>query len=272
MDSNDLDELAALAHVLEPTAPDLPTITVPVYDLDTLERLEPRERFAVCNRLVEHVQKAEGAFVESCRAGYIAALEKRYRAAVSGKGKRFNLRDAEAKLPDAATQLALLYRTHAEQGRNPFRDQVRELQAYRALVAAECVIRPSERSWYYRDSYIDSYNTQPAAEKYARVRLELYAAELGAAGVRHETKRHDSNGLPYFVLYAFVEEADVAILKARDGLPLPELVRLAWEKGVNPRVYWPSLPFGFEQRHGFDQFGRKTAARTSEPQPEPEPI
>lgn len=272
MEADDLDELAELAHVLEPDAPSLPAVVVPVCDLDAAEAMEPRARFDYYTRMISAVQVAEGDFVVECRKAYLTELERRWRSEVSGTGKRFNVREAEKRLPEAATQLALLYRGHAESGKRLFDEERRSVNATRSLAAEECEVRPSERSWYYRDSYVDSYRTQPAAEKYARVRLELYAAELDAAGVRHETKRHDSNGLPYFVLYAFVEEADVAILKARDGLPLPELVRRSWALGANPRVFWPSLPHGFEQRHGFDQHGRDLPAKSSEPNNEPEPL
>jgi len=42
--------------------------------------------------------------------------------------------------------------------------------------------------------------------------------------------------------------------------PFAETVRRCWERGVNPRVYWPLLPHGYEEKHGFDYFGRKTTS------------
>jgi hypothetical protein len=36
-----------------------------------------------------------------------------------------------------------------------------------------------------------------------------------------------------------------------------EVVRLCWKRGVNPRVYYPFLPVGFEEKNGLDFFGNK---------------
>ena len=38
-----------------------------------------------------------------------------------------------------------------------------------------------------------------------------------------------------------------------DGPSLVEQVRMSWRRGVNPRVYNPFLPVGFEEKHGLDR-------------------
>jgi hypothetical protein len=58
-----------------------------------------------------------------------------------------------------------------------------------------------------------------------------------------------------------VEDAiDVEIVKRSPPPPLREQVRLAWKRGVNPRVYNPFLPHGYEAQVGLDYFGRDLRA------------
>jgi len=47
----------------------------------------------------------------------------------------------------------------------------------------------------------------------------------------------------------------------RPGPTLREQVRLCWKRGVNPRVYSPFLPHGYEQSVGLDYFGGETEPR-----------
>lgn len=58
-----------------------------------------------------------------------------------------------------------------------------------------------------------------------------------------------------------VEDAiDVEIVKRSPPPPLREQVRLAWKRGVNPRVFNPFLPHGYEEQAGLDYFGRDLRA------------
>ena len=62
-----------------------------------------------------------------------------------------------------------------------------------------------------------------------------------------------------------VEDAiDVEIVKRSPPPSLREQVRLAWKRGVNPRVYNPFLPHGFEEREGLDYFGGDLRAERAE--------
>jgi hypothetical protein len=56
------------------------------------------------------------------------------------------------------------------------------------------------------------------------------------------------------------DEIDVEIVKRSPPPPLREQVRLAWKRGVNPRVYNPFLPHGYEAQVGIDYFGRDLRA------------
>lgn len=57
------------------------------------------------------------------------------------------------------------------------------------------------------------------------------------------------------------EELDVELLRRLPGPDLVEFVRLAWKRGVNPRVYNPWIPHDFEARHGLDYFGGRVEAQ-----------
>jgi hypothetical protein len=58
-----------------------------------------------------------------------------------------------------------------------------------------------------------------------------------------------------YVARANVEaDLDVEILRRRT-VDLREWVRLCWKRGVNPRVFQPHLPHGYEEKHGLDFFG-----------------
>ena len=62
------------------------------------------------------------------------------------------------------------------------------------------------------------------------------------------------------------------ILTRKPERPLREYVRDCWRRGVNPRVYLPFLPYGYEAEVGIDEFGHDLHAKvaTGEPQQEGE--
>lgn len=62
------------------------------------------------------------------------------------------------------------------------------------------------------------------------------------------------------------DAVDAEILRRCPPPSLREQVRLCWKRGVNPRVYNPFLPHGYEEQVGLDFFGgdlRATAASTT---------
>lgn len=55
------------------------------------------------------------------------------------------------------------------------------------------------------------------------------------------------------------EPVDLVILKHKPGVSMRDFVKQCWARGVNPRVYCPFLPHGFEERQGIDFQGREVA-------------
>ena len=85
----------------------------------------------------------------------------------------------------------------------------------------------------------------------------------GSAQWYAEHAMRDVNGNPipaehtatWHVVVYVAEPLDAELLRRLPGPGLVERVRLAWARGVNPRVMMPRLPHGFEERHGLDFFG-----------------
>lgn len=125
--------------------------------------------------------------------------------------------------------------------------------------------------------YSSSYWTQGlGATTYARGAAELAAAQAAVHGVSTfvwvERRRIDYGATPFcfqaeshsstFVVCLQVEsETDVEILRRRRSMTTRELVKWCWRTGVNPRVYYPFLPHGYEERNGIDFMGRDVPPR-----------
>lgn len=106
-----------------------------------------------------------------------------------------------------------------------------------------------------------TYRSQPAAVNYARRRAEIKLDYLVEAVPEAEFFINHIGET--FEVRAHVEDQlDADVLCRLLGPPLPEFVRKCWSLGVNPRVYMPLLPHGYEEEHGFDQFGKSLAARS----------
>lgn len=109
-----------------------------------------------------------------------------------------------------------------------------------------------------------SYHTQGyGANKYARGTAEHYADMARAAGCMVEVRtigRFTSGG-PWPITYetygVFVDVSPTGweIIRRKPLPSMRETVRLCWKRGVNPRVYYPFLPHGFEESEGLDYFG-----------------
>lgn len=58
-----------------------------------------------------------------------------------------------------------------------------------------------------------------------------------------------------YVIWINADKPTAKVLKEKPGLPLVDVVAACWKNGVNPRVYMPTLPHGFEERHGISYSG-----------------
>lgn len=97
------------------------------------------------------------------------------------------------------------------------------------------------------------------AGTYARNAAELEVADrLRLAGIPCEVVRSDEiKG--YLVRAAVWCDVDVDLCRHLPAPSLRQQVALCWQRGVNPRVYDPFLPHGYEQSVGLDYQGRDVA-------------
>jgi len=115
-----------------------------------------------------------------------------------------------------------------------------------------------------------TYSTQGfGAGAYAKARAELAEIEAHACGLTrteidvksYPPNPHPSyttvNRAPDYLVFAWVSDPlDVEIMRRKPGEGLRALVAACWRKQVNPRVYMPFLPHGFEEKQGLDYQGR----------------
>lgn len=101
----------------------------------------------------------------------------------------------------------------------------------------------------YKTSYLYTYSTQGlGADSYARNALSTSVAHCTALGLENKVSYDQEVGA--YRLWIKGDKVDVAIAQNKPGLSLVETVQVLWKSGVNPRVIFPFLPWGFEEKHG----------------------
>ncbi len=146
----------------------------------------------------------------------------------------------------------------------------------RREAAREASFSPVEarREWkLFATVSTSSYRSQGyGCAKYTREAAQDYVHHAARHGVRGEVRdvalaqRTDLTDLSHCDVYVLVAgDRDVALLHDKpDDVPLREWVRLCWKRGVNPRVYNPYLPHGYEEQNGLDFFGGERCAARGE--------
>ena len=114
------------------------------------------------------------------------------------------------------------------------------------------------------------YSTQGfGSMKYAQGDAESQADAARAIGIPAEVHLLESRYVPGFgcgttegtyIVLADCDPIGWQIAQRRTPLPLREVVRLAWKRGINPRVRMPFLQHGYEESVGLDFFGGERAA------------
>jgi hypothetical protein len=208
----------------------------------------------------------EGQLHERWNAARIAALEALPRA----KGQR-----APKLLPDEIHNALI----EPYQNEGEWLGVAAEAEKYRIEcelreLAPTTPIHPGEPRLYHT-CYASSYGSQGwGAFSYAKGRAELDADDARACGlpveVRPIVEKRPSTISPgkmrvserVEVWVSVAEDLDLEIIRRRPRLTLREQVRLCWKRGVNPRVYNPYLPHGYEEREGIDMQGNDLRAKS----------
>jgi hypothetical protein len=212
------------------------------------------------NRLL---QEREALLLEQAqeREALDAELDRQLTATLQAKGMRGVIADREALRGLATKKLGVgwleLFKPIQEEALALVDRQVavrrRADELLRALAQDAEVVAGSE--WVVVDeAWASTYGSQGfGAAKYAQGAVELVADVARAQGVEVEVRPLD-DGRGYQARAKVAGQVDVEILR-RKGLSLREQVRMCWKRGVNPRVYNPFLPHGYEERAGLDFYG-----------------
>lgn len=283
---NTLDDLGDLAEEFGyEHAPKPPVAVAPFAGIGDgiANETDARERCVKALAALKALDAERTRLGKAAQEAYTRELEALWRQVKKRGRKGFHVGEAEKELGATARDLAERH-VAAHKAATVVAYEAKRAELDRLAVEAASLVEirtNGEDHWYFADVYPDAYRTQTNPERYAEARAHIIAADVEAAGVaRVKVRKHEaSTKTPFFAVYVYCLEADLPILRKKPGLPLAEMVRLAWKYGANPRVFWPGLPHGYEEEHGIDYFGNaKEPAQMSEPQPatptseEPEPI
>lgn len=81
-----------------------------------------------------------------------------------------------------------------------------------------------------------------------RARVERRAQEI-------ETPGGKIRRVYYYEVLAYCCEDDLPLIIHHPPPTIREQVKMCWGRGINPRVYCPFLPHGYEGKVGLDFFG-----------------
>lgn len=277
---NLLDELGDLAEEFGyEHAPKPPVVVAPFTGIGDgiANETDARERCLKAIAALKALDAERTRLGKVAQEAYTRELEALWRQVKKRGKKGFHVGEAEKELGASARDLAERHvAAHKAATVVAYDTKRAELDRFAVEAASLVEIRANgEDHWYYADVYPDAYRTQTNPERYAEARAHIIAADAEAAGVaRVKVKKHEaSTNRPFFAVYVYCIEDDLPILRKKPGLPLVEMVRLAWKYGANPRVFFPHLPPDFEELNGIDHFGNlKTETQKSELVNEPEPI
>lgn len=133
---------------------------------------------------------------------------------------------------------------------------------FKKLLREACAaegLKPSDTPVKVDEVCEGSYGSQGwGARKYARGSAEQDVMELQAIGIKAEVRerieKYTWGSLAYYEVWAWTSEPE-KVPYAPSNLSLKDAVKACWKRGVNPRVYWPFLPHGYEEQEGLDYFG-----------------
>lgn len=167
------------------------------------------------------------------------------------------------------------YKRIAEEHHNLVQLLVDQLKA----IAQDAEVLPAEEFILWKTIDEWDYHTQGfGAAKYARSSAQQAADDAIFYGLEAEVREvtvpckrysyggwrsrgeYDSTRLK-FEVWVRTDPLSLRIIENKPGVPLRDWIRTCWSRGVNPRVYAPMLPAGWEEEHGLDYFGNDLWAK-----------
>ena len=209
--------------------------------------------------------KKLGALSKSFQAEFEADILALWKKAFPRR-RKFSLGRAEKDLGDVYTAEYERYDARAKEAYDEWKAERDRLDGVLDDLAFD--LNPQEgKEWtlYKRVSSATFQSQGFGAIRYAEGAAKMHAddARNYDLPVKIEQKDHKpvksfgggSTAHADFMVFVKAEALDLELLKRTPALSLREQVRLCWKRGVNPRVFNPFLPHGFEDQQGLDYFG-----------------
>lgn len=145
--------------------------------------------------------------------------------------------------------------------------EIAALDTHLADLAEDLPLERTEDEVRWDFNYDSYYASQGyGAATYAKNSLKLKGLKAQMHGLDCEVREIDpvaGGGSRCFGLFVRTTEKDLAILDAKPEPGMREIVQFCWRSGANPRVYFPMLPHGFEEKNGLDFFGNDVPSKES---------
>ena len=122
--------------------------------------------------------------------------------------------------------------------------------------ASDCVytLYASTGTWVYSSQGFGALTYAANAAQMQADKLRYYDIPTH---IQKISRDRDQWGIEHadFNIWAQADSRTCEVIRRKNSLPLREWVKLCWKRGVNPRVYQPFLPSGYEESVGLDYFG-----------------
>ncbi len=228
--------------------------------LDMMDELEagppalaqtPREQFGALFEARTATQDSRQSFLEQTQA----KLEEATAEAVRALGKKPKTYESNRKIvgPEKVKEIFDQHDAMLAEGVKGIDAQVKALDEQLRALAPSCEVKKAETLILFESTYAGAWVS--SGTEYPRGHVTMRADMLKQAGYVAEVRKGPGS---YDLWVGVEEQLDLEILKRQPvGWTLREWVKQCWSRGLNPRVYQPFLPWGYEESVGMDQFGRE---------------
>jgi len=195
-------------------------------------------------------------FLNTCEMAHQKALEDAWDSRV--KRGVYSYQKASKKFPEIDD----LWRPFAKEVEEKWPGRKEEVETLLRALAEKCPPIPGEDMTFARRVWFGSYYTVDNgngtyAKASAMRSVQQYQAQGFEAEVRRVEHKATKNPKPLmsYEVWVKADTLEIRLSDYRPGMTLVDWVASCWREGVNPRVYKPMLPHGFEEEHGISRLG-----------------
>lgn len=214
-----------------------------------------RAEFAAVLERIREFGRAAADLGDNAQAMLNAALLADYRAR-HPKVKEPTLKRAWKEDPNECRALLEVAKQRYDAESKMARDWIDAGNRLAFDIAQELTPRAGAERHLSHAAWFGTYRSQGfGQDRYTIAEAESHADQARAFNIPVEVTPSE-DGMSLNVHVHVESDLDVEIL-IRRPLSLREQVRLFWKRGVNPRVYMPFLPYGYEEKQGLDYHGNE---------------